>query len=137
MRLVVPLTDLDHLLLARRRDELGGAVVLVPEPRARSSAAPTSTWRTSFFEEHGIGSPPTWLPDDAARTTCAYPVLVKARGASARATSTARETAPSSISSSRYTTADSMVQSVCRGEEFSVDVFCDLDGRCLERSRER
>ena len=24
-----------------------------------------------------------------------------------------------------------MVQAVCRGEEFSIDVFCDLDGRCL------
>jgi carbamoyl-phosphate synthase large subunit len=31
----------------------------------------------------------------------------------------------------RYTTADSMVQAVCLGEEFSIDVFCDLDGRCL------
>ena len=30
-----------------------------------------------------------------------------------------------------YTTADSMVQAVCAGEEFSVDVFCDLGGRCL------
>ena len=24
-----------------------------------------------------------------------------------------------------------MVQQVCRGEEFSIDVFCDLEGRCL------
>jgi carbamoyl-phosphate synthase large subunit len=30
-----------------------------------------------------------------------------------------------------HTTADSMVQAVCSGEEFSVDVFCDLSGRCL------
>ena len=30
-----------------------------------------------------------------------------------------------------YTTADSLVQAVCRGEEFSIDVFCDLDSRCL------
>jgi carbamoyl-phosphate synthase large subunit len=30
-----------------------------------------------------------------------------------------------------YTTVDSMVQACCRGEEFSIDVFCDLDGRCL------
>jgi carbamoyl-phosphate synthase large subunit len=31
----------------------------------------------------------------------------------------------------RHTTAESMVQCLCRGEEFSIDVFCDLDGRCL------
>ncbi len=24
-----------------------------------------------------------------------------------------------------------MVQQVCKGEEFSIDVFCDLEGRCL------
>ena len=30
-----------------------------------------------------------------------------------------------------YTDHDSMVQAACRGEEFSIDVFCDLDGRCL------
>ena len=30
-----------------------------------------------------------------------------------------------------YTAADSMVQAECRGVEFSIDVFCDLDGRCL------
>ncbi len=30
-----------------------------------------------------------------------------------------------------HTTVDSMVQELCIGEEFSIDVFCDLDGRCL------
>ena len=29
------------------------------------------------------------------------------------------------------TPVDSMVQAVCHGAEFSIDVFCDLDGRCL------
>jgi carbamoyl-phosphate synthase large subunit len=31
----------------------------------------------------------------------------------------------------RYTAADSMVQAMCRGVEYSVDVFCDLEGRCV------
>ncbi len=30
-----------------------------------------------------------------------------------------------------YTSHDSMVQACCGGEEFSIDVFCDLDSRCL------
>jgi len=30
VRLIVPLTDLDHLVLAQARESLGGAVVLVP-----------------------------------------------------------------------------------------------------------
>jgi carbamoyl-phosphate synthase large subunit len=29
------------------------------------------------------------------------------------------------------TPVDSMVQFMCRGEEFSIDVFCDLESRCL------
>jgi carbamoyl-phosphate synthase large subunit len=32
----------------------------------------------------------------------------------------------------RYTPVESIVQSECVGEEFSVDVFCDLEGRCLQ-----
>ena len=31
----------------------------------------------------------------------------------------------------RHTPADSFVQEVCAGEEFSIDVFCDFEGRCL------
>ena len=30
-----------------------------------------------------------------------------------------------------YATEDSMVQAACRGEEFSIDLFCDLESRCL------
>ena len=30
-----------------------------------------------------------------------------------------------------YATVPSMVQQVCAGEEFSIDVFCDLEARCL------
>ena len=30
-----------------------------------------------------------------------------------------------------YTPVPSFVQRLCPGEEFSIDVFCDLDGRCL------
>jgi carbamoyl-phosphate synthase large subunit len=31
----------------------------------------------------------------------------------------------------RRTPVPSMVQQLCRGDEFSIDVFSDLDGRCL------
>ncbi|MGH3002939.1 MAG: ATP-grasp domain-containing protein, partial [Gaiellaceae bacterium] len=31
----------------------------------------------------------------------------------------------------RYTTVESMVQAACAGEEFSIDVFSDLDARCV------
>ena len=31
-----------------------------------------------------------------------------------------------------YTTLPSMVQECCSGTEYSIDVLCDLDGRCLD-----
>ena len=88
--------------------------------------------RTCFFEARGHpvarrpGCPDD-LPDDAR-----FPLLVKAReGFGSRHIYRAEDRARSSTSSSSYTTVDSLVQQVCEGEEFSIDVFCDLEGRCL------
>jgi len=129
VRLIVPLTDLDHLELARARDDLGGAVVLVPGEAAIARCA-DKFLAHEFFESQGIGSPPTWLPggipDDIR-----YPVLVKARrGFGSRHIYKAGDARELEFFLG-YTTAESMVQAVCRGTEFSVDVFNDLDGRCL------
>jgi carbamoyl-phosphate synthase large subunit len=129
VRLIVPLTDLDHLVLAQARDGLAGAVVLVPgiETIERCS----DKYRAhEFFEEQGIGSPPTWLPTELPEHL-RFPVLVKARkGFGSRHIYRADNQTELDFFL-RYTTADSMVQAVCHGEEFSIDVFCDLDGRCL------
>src|SRR5262249_24200759 len=69
---------------------------------------------------------PTELPDDLR-----FPVLVKARkGFGSRHIYRAQNAAELEFFL-RYTTAESMVQSMCLGVEFSVDVFCDLDARCV------
>jgi carbamoyl-phosphate synthase large subunit len=129
VRLVVPLTDLDHLVLAQARDSLGGAVVLVPGVETIERCS--DKYRAhEFFEEQGIGSPPTWLPTELLEHI-RFPVLVKARkGFGSRHIYRADDQTELDFFL-RYTTADSMVQAVCHGEEFSIDVFCDLDGRCL------
>ena len=134
-RLVIPLTDLDHLLLAERRVELDGALVLLP--------APDVVRRTEdkyeahlFFEENGIPSPASWLPDDLPEDL-SYPVLVKPRrGFGSRHIYRAADREELDFHL-RRTPADSFVQRVCAGEEFSIDVFCDFEGRCLPRSRGR
>jgi carbamoyl-phosphate synthase large subunit len=129
VRLIVPLTDLDHLVLAQAKDSLGGAVVLVPGIQAIERCS--DKYRAhEFFEEQGIGSPPTWLPTDLPESI-RFPVLVKARkGFGSRHIYRADNETELDFFL-RYTTADSMVQAVCHGVEFSIDVFCDLDGRCL------
>ena len=126
--LVVPLTDLDHGVLSRAKDELG-ALVLLPEPEIVDALA--DKWLAHLlFEERGIGSPPTWLPEDVPAGV-EFPVLVKARHGFGSRGIYRCENQRELEFFLEYTTQTSMVQAVCRGEEFSIDVFCDLEARCL------
>jgi len=129
VKLVVPLTDLDHGVLSRAKDDLGGALVLLPAPEVVDALA--DKWLAHLlFVERGIGSPPTWLPDDLP-ADLSYPVLVKARrGFGSRGIYRCEDSRQLEFFLA-YATDDSMVQQVCPGEEFSIDVFCDLDSRCL------
>ncbi|HZC28550.1 MAG TPA: ATP-grasp domain-containing protein [Gaiellaceae bacterium] len=128
VRLVVPLTDLDQATLARRRAELG-ALVLLPAAEIVERLA-DKYLAHGLFEERGVSSPPTWLPTDVPADV-GFPVLVKARvGFGSRHIYRAANRAELEFFL-RYTPVDSIVQACLHGEEFSVDVFCDLDGRCL------
>jgi carbamoyl-phosphate synthase large subunit len=126
--LIVPLTDLDHAVLARARAELG-ALVLLPQPEIVDALA--DKWLAHLlFVEHEIGSPDTWLPADVPADV-AYPVLVKARrGFGSRGIYRCADRRELEFFLD-YTTEDSMIQACCAGEEFSIDVFCDLESRCL------
>ena len=128
VKLIVPLTDLDHGVLSRAKDRLG-ALVLLPSPDVVDALA--DKWLAhSLFVDNGIGSPPTWLPDDVPGDL-EFPVLVKARrGFGSRGIYRCHDRRELEFFLD-YATEDSMVQSCCRGEEFSIDLFCDLDSRCL------
>ena len=126
--LIVPLTDLDQVTLARARDEVG-ALVLLPAAEIVERLEDKYLAHV-LFEERGIASPATWLPngvpDDAE-----FPLLVKARhGFGSRHIYRAADPAQLGFFLG-YTPVDSIVQACLAGEEFSIDVFCDLDGRCL------
>jgi carbamoyl-phosphate synthase large subunit len=129
VRLIVPLTDLDQAVLARERAVLEPAVVLLPELDVIEQIG-DKYLAHRLFEERGIASPPTWLPSELP-ASLPFPLLVKAReGFGSRHIYRAanREELDFFLG---YTTVPSMVQAYCRGDEFSIDVFCDLDGRCL------
>jgi carbamoyl-phosphate synthase large subunit len=83
-----------------------------------------------FFVASGIASPRSWGPEDIPEDA-RYPLLVKARqGFGSRHIYRAddREQLDFFLG---YTTVDSFVQERCLGEEFSIDVLCDMDRRCL------
>jgi carbamoyl-phosphate synthase large subunit len=129
VRLVVPLTDLDQETLARRREELEPALVLLPPADVVEAMA--DKYRSHLaFEERGIASPPTWLPDDVPDDV-EFPVLVKARRGFGSRHIYRAETRSHLDFFLEHTPAPSIVQACCRGEEFSIDVLCDFDGRCL------
>jgi carbamoyl-phosphate synthase large subunit len=126
--LLVPLTDLDQRLLAAHRDELGALLLLSSEEIV---AAMTDKYAAHLaFVERGIPSPPTWLPG-AVPTDAPFPLLVKAREGFGSRHIYRAETREELAFHLARTPVDSMVQAVCRGDEFSIDVFCDLEGRCL------
>jgi carbamoyl-phosphate synthase large subunit len=127
--LVQPLTDLDQALLSGGRGSLAPALVLAPSPEVCDTVGDKYTAHL-FFEEHGIASPRSWLPGEVP-ADARFPVLVKVRkGFGSRHIYRAADRDELAFFL-RYTTVDSFVQEVCLGEEFSIDVFCDLESRCL------
>jgi carbamoyl-phosphate synthase large subunit len=132
IRAVLPLTDLDQSILTARRDDFAavGASVVASDPETCDLCVDKYAAHC-FFEQHGIGSPTTWLPGDLP-AELPFPVLVKARrGFAARHIYRAHD-AEELAFFLRYTSAESMVQAFCTGEEFSIDLISDLSGRCLE-----
>jgi carbamoyl-phosphate synthase large subunit len=126
--LIVPLADLDHLLLAEHRDELD-ALVLLPGPDVIRLCEDKYAAHC-FFAERGIATPATFLPGELP-AELAFPVLVKPRrGFGSRHIYRATDRRELEFFLG-YTTKESMVQEVCRGEEYSIDVFSDTGGRCL------
>jgi carbamoyl-phosphate synthase large subunit len=128
VRLVVPLTDLDQVILARARDTLG-ALLLLPDADVVERLG-DKYLAHALFEEKAVPSPPTWLPGDVP-ADADFPLLVKARVGFGSRHIYRASTREELDFFSRYTPVDSIVQACLGGEEFSIDVFCDLDGRCL------
>jgi carbamoyl-phosphate synthase large subunit len=129
VQLVVPLTDLDQEVVSAARDALAPALVLAPSPEVCRTMG-DKYLAHAFFSEHGIPSPRTWLPQDVP-ADARYPLLVKVReGFGSRHIYRADDPAQLEFHL-RSTPVESMVQECCLGEEFSIDVFCDVEGRCL------
>ncbi|GAC1530856.1 MAG: ATP-grasp domain-containing protein [Thermoleophilaceae bacterium] len=122
VRAVVPLTDLDIEVLAR-----SGLPAFVPD--ADVCRATYDKYEThELLLRHGLPSPPTVLPGNDPG---AFPVVVKPRrGSGARSIHAAADPREMEFFVS-YVREPVMVQRQMGGPEFSIDILCDLDGRCL------
>jgi carbamoyl-phosphate synthase large subunit len=124
---VVPLTDLDIEILAAAGDRLPAFV-----PSAEIARATFDKYEAHhLLLEHGLPSPPTCLPGEGAGGIDFFPVMVKPRrGSGARSIHPAADRAEMEFFVG-YVKEPVMVQRLMGGPEFSIDLLCDLDGRCL------
>jgi carbamoyl-phosphate synthase large subunit len=122
VRAVVPLTDLDIEVLA-------GAKLPAFVPAPEVARATYDKYEThELLLRHGLPSPPTVLPSEEPES---YPVMVKPRrGSGARSIHPAADREQKDFFV-RYVDEPVMVQRLMDGPEFSIDLLCDLDGRCL------
>jgi carbamoyl-phosphate synthase large subunit len=132
VRAVLPLTDLDPVVLARAADAIRAAGALAFLPTAEVALGCQDKWECHvMLTERGLPSPPTWLPDEVDPAALPYPVLLKPRlGFAGR--HIYRCGSPEELAFFRaYSPAESVVQQALPGLEFSIDCFGDLDGRAL------
>jgi carbamoyl-phosphate synthase large subunit len=124
VRAVVPLTDLDIHVLAAAGDRLPAFVAPVA-----TCEAMYDKYRTHVeLCARNLPSPPTVLPGTEPES---YPVMVKPRqGSGARSIHPCADRAEMEFFIG-YVKEPVMVQRLMGGPEFSVDVLCDLGGRCL------
>jgi len=123
---VVPLTDLDLHVLADAR-AAGELPAFVPDPEI--ARATFDKYETHLLLSRlGLPSPPTVLPGEPVPH---FPVMVKPRwGSGARSIHRADDLHATDFFV-HYIGEPAMVQWLMDGPEFSMDVLCDLRGRCL------
>ncbi|MHB8234657.1 MAG: ATP-grasp domain-containing protein [Solirubrobacteraceae bacterium] len=124
---VLPLTDLDIVLLAQARAERR-LPALVPSPEV--ARATYDKYETHLLlDSLGLPSPPTVLPEQLDTLDC--PVMVKPRrGSGARSIHRAADAAQARFFVD-YVDEPVMVQRAMGGPELSIDCLGDLQGRCL------
>jgi carbamoyl-phosphate synthase large subunit len=129
---VVPCSewDLEELADGRERLEAAGATVFISDPGPTRTCVDKYRMH-EFLVARGIPSPRTVDPADGLPDDLRYPVLVKMRQGRGSEHIYRCETRAEVEFFLDYSPVSSMVQELCPGEEFSIDLLCDLDGRCL------
>ena len=122
VRAVIPLTDLDLEVLAR-----SDLPAFVPEAEV-CRATFDKYLAHQLLEQHGLPSPPTWLPGDEP---AGFPAVVKPRqGSGSRSIHPCADAREAEFFAG-YVKEPVMVQRFMDGPEFSVDLLCNRDGVCL------
>lgn len=82
-----------------------------------------------FFRKHRIPTPKTWLPE-LLKKKLTFPLMVKPRISSGTKNITRAENR-AQLTTAVKTAADPIVQNYIRGQEYTIDVIADRNGRLL------
>jgi carbamoyl-phosphate synthase large subunit len=132
IQLLIPIVDYEFPKLSKHRDEFErqGCRVVISSPQTISTCNEKEQTHR-FFREIGIASPKTWLPVDLpSPTTIPYPIFVKPRaGRASLGIHKICDVEEFTFWSKRV--EDPLYQEFVEGDEYTIDVLCDFDGRVI------
>ncbi len=131
VRAVLPLADLDNveLVAGREQIEAAGAALLLPDLAVAEAMFDKYRCHEALLRA-GLPSPDTWTPEELPPDP-PLPLLVKRRWGYASRDIYRCETLAEVRFFVGYAGVPVIVQRFCPGEQFSIDVLCDLEGRAL------
>jgi carbamoyl-phosphate synthase large subunit len=131
VRAVLPLADLDNVELVAERAllEAAGAQLLLPDLAVAEAMFDKYLCHQALLAA-GLPSPDTWIPEELPAAP-PLPLLVKRRWGYASRDIYRCDDLDEVGFFVRYAGVPVIVQRFCPGEQFSIDVLCDLDGRAV------
>jgi len=131
VRAVLPLADLDNveLVTGREQIEAAGAALFLPDLAVAEAMFDKYRCHEALLAA-GLPSPDTWVPEELP-AGAPLPLLVKRRWGYASRDIYRCETLDEMRFFVGYAGVPVIVQKFLPGEQFSIDVLCDLDGRAL------
>ena len=131
VRAVLPLADLDNveLVAGRAQIEAAGAALLLPGLAVAEAMFDKYRCHEALLAA-GLPSPDTWIPEELP-ADAPLPLLVKRRWGYASRDIYRCDTLDEVRFFVGYAGVPVIVQRFLPGEQFSIDVLCDLDGRAL------
>jgi carbamoyl-phosphate synthase large subunit len=131
VRAVLPLADLDNVELVAGREllERAGAALLLPDLAVAEAMFDKYRCHQALLAA-GLPSPDTWIPEELPQAP-PLPLLVKRRWGYASRDIYRCDSLAEVRFFVDYAGVPVIVQRFCPGEQFSIDVLCDLQGTAV------
>ncbi|NLX10378.1 MAG: ATP-grasp domain-containing protein [Chloroflexi bacterium] len=129
--LIFPLIDPDIPLLAQHRAAIEATGARLAVVSSEAAEVTRDKWLTyQFFEQLGLPTAQSWLPDECDPDQASYPLFIKPRrGSGAKNAFPALDAAQ--LRFFKDYVPSPIIQEFLTGPEITSDVICDLDGEVL------